>query len=309
VNRVERLTGIVLLLGERPRTAQQIAEHFAVSRRTVLRDVQALCEIGVPVVSREGVGGGFSLPAGYALAPPPLTSPEAFLLLLALQGLGDLAALPNAQARASLVAKLRAALPPAQLEAAAPLLEATRIEAPRQPQPVPFLDALVAAAADGRWVRVEYQSAQRLSAQHLLPRAVFAQNGLWYCRAFAAERAEERIYRADRVRALAPPHADFRPPPTPPALPYDHESHPLVAVSLSPRGAALLESEPHLGPQLACGPRGEGRIEFRCPPAELDYYARLFAGLGAHALVHEPPELRAKLRAIGENLVDRYGEW
>ncbi|MBC8074651.1 MAG: HTH domain-containing protein, partial [Chloroflexales bacterium] len=54
MNRVERLTGIVLLLQERPRTAEQIAAHFAVSRRTVLRDVQALCEIGVPLIAREG---------------------------------------------------------------------------------------------------------------------------------------------------------------------------------------------------------------------------------------------------------------
>jgi predicted DNA-binding transcriptional regulator YafY len=307
MNRVERLTGIALLLHERPRTAQQIAEHFGVSRRTVLRDVQALCELGVPVVAREGVGGGFSLPAGYALAPPPLSAPEAFLLLLALQGLGEHAALPGAGAHASLVAKLRAALPPAQLEAAAPLLVAARIDTPRQPQPAPFLDALIAAAAEGRWVRVEYQSAERLSAQHLLPHAVFAQGGLWYCRAFSAERAEERLYRADRVRALAPPDAAFNPPDLPAPTDYGHETHPLVSVSLSPRGAALLESEPHLGPQLADAPGG-ARLEFRCPPGELDYYARLFAGLGADALVHAPPELRARLRAIGGNLVDRYAE-
>jgi predicted DNA-binding transcriptional regulator YafY len=60
MNRTDRLTAILLLLQERSRTAGEIARHFEVSRRTVLRDVQALCEIGVPIVAREGVGGGAS---------------------------------------------------------------------------------------------------------------------------------------------------------------------------------------------------------------------------------------------------------
>ena len=52
VNRIDRLTAILLLLQEQPHTAAVLARHFEVSRRTIMRDVQALCEIGVPVVMR-----------------------------------------------------------------------------------------------------------------------------------------------------------------------------------------------------------------------------------------------------------------
>ena len=62
MNRTERLTAIILLLQERPRTAEQIARAFEVSRRTILRDMQALSEIGVPLIAREGAGGGYALP-------------------------------------------------------------------------------------------------------------------------------------------------------------------------------------------------------------------------------------------------------
>jgi len=57
MNRVDRLTAILLLLQERPRTSEEIARRFEVSKRTVLRDVQALSEMGVPVIARDGAGG------------------------------------------------------------------------------------------------------------------------------------------------------------------------------------------------------------------------------------------------------------
>src|ERR1700694_2685626 len=115
MNRMERLTAIVLLLQDRPRTSDDIARRFEVSKRTVLRDVQALCEIGVPVIAREGPGGGYSLPDDYSLAPLPLTTHEAFLLLLSLRTLTRLADAPFGATRASLLAKLRAVLPQAQM--------------------------------------------------------------------------------------------------------------------------------------------------------------------------------------------------
>jgi predicted DNA-binding transcriptional regulator YafY len=49
MNRIDRLTGILLLLQEQPRTAAEIAGRFEVWRRTVMRDVRALCEIGIPI--------------------------------------------------------------------------------------------------------------------------------------------------------------------------------------------------------------------------------------------------------------------
>src|SRR5512140_1002845 len=107
MNRIERMTAILLYLQEKARTSEDIARHFEVSRRTVLRDVQALSEMGVPVIAREGAGGGYSLPEDYSLDPLALTAHEAFLLLMSLRALIRLADSPFARERASLTAKLR----------------------------------------------------------------------------------------------------------------------------------------------------------------------------------------------------------
>ncbi|MFL5805839.1 MAG: helix-turn-helix transcriptional regulator [Roseiflexaceae bacterium] len=305
MNRTDRLTAILLLLQEKPRTANAIAHHFEVSRRTVLRDVQALCEIGVPIVAREGAGGGYSLPEGYWLAPPPLSDHEAFLLLLALGAIAGHADMPFAPDRASLVAKLRALLPAGQLPEVERLLERVDVDVPRRTQRAAFLDPLLDAAQARRWVRVSYQSAERHSIQHLLPRQIYAQGGLWYCRAYGCERGEERTYRVDRIRALNPPADDFQPPSLLEPAPYDDAAHPQVVAVLTARGVAYVESEPHLG-QIILRDTDGGRLVFRCPPDELDWYARYFASLGDEVRVEAPAELREQLKCLGQALAQRY---
>jgi predicted DNA-binding transcriptional regulator YafY len=69
---------------------------------------------------------------------------------------------------------------------------------------------------------------------------------------------------------------------------------------------AAVESDPYLGRQIERQPDGFGRLAFRCPPGELDWYARYFAGLGADAEVGGPIELRERIREIGRVLIARY---
>ncbi len=307
MNRIERLTAIVMLLQDRPRTSTDIARHFEVSKRTVLRDVQALCEMGVPVIAQDGPHGGYSLPAEYALKPPALTVQESFLLLLALRALGRLTDVPFGTARASLEAKMRRVLSRSELKTVDRWLDRVDMSVPQRGARSPFLDPLIAAADEGRWLRVEYASAERRSTQHLRPRAVTELRGFWYCRALSAERGEERRYRVDRFLAVGPAEPGFAPPPLPARLAYDDPSHPEVRATLTARGLAYGEAElEQIGPlQPAAG--GGAELRFRCPPGELDWYGRFFAGLGREADVQAPPELRARLAAVGRALVQRYG--
>lgn len=307
MNRSDRLTAILMLLQRQPRTAAQLAAHFECSRRTILRDIQALCEIGVPVIAREGVGGGYELPEDYWLAPPALTNQEAFLLLLAVGSLSQPTETPFQQQRASLTAKLRTLLPAEQLAHIEHLLDHIQLNsAPERDQRAVHLEALFTASHEQRWVRVHYQSAQRRSVQHLLPRTLFSQNGLWYCHAYSHERGEERNYRVDRILALDEPEQTLAPPPDTLSVPYDDETHPEIDVRLTARGAAYVESDRHLGPILKREPDGSARLTLRCPPSELDWYARYFASLGDEAYVEGPPELRERICQLGQRLFETY---
>jgi biotin operon repressor len=76
VNRTDRLYALVEALrtvAPRPRTAQQLAARFEVSVRTVERDLGALLEAGVPILTRTGPGGGYALDKAHTLPPVNFT--------------------------------------------------------------------------------------------------------------------------------------------------------------------------------------------------------------------------------------------
>ena len=48
--KIDRLIGILsILLQKEMTTAPELAEHFEVSRRTINRDIEALCKAGIPI--------------------------------------------------------------------------------------------------------------------------------------------------------------------------------------------------------------------------------------------------------------------
>ena len=83
MNRTDRLLGyLTMLQGRSLITARQMADYFEISERTVYRDIQALCEVGVPIASMPGEG--YRLMSGYHLPPIAFTPDEARALHLAL---------------------------------------------------------------------------------------------------------------------------------------------------------------------------------------------------------------------------------
>src|SRR5690242_10302237 len=81
MNRTDRLLAIVLELQAKGRQrAEDLAATFETSKRTIYRDIQALAEAGVPLLSVPGQG--YSIVEGYFLPPLTFTAEEATMLLL-----------------------------------------------------------------------------------------------------------------------------------------------------------------------------------------------------------------------------------
>src|ERR1044072_6926076 len=81
MNRIDRLHAILTHLQSKKRvTAQEIADRFNISLRTVYRDVKALEESGVPVIGE--AGSGYTVMEGYRLPPVLFTQEEASALLM-----------------------------------------------------------------------------------------------------------------------------------------------------------------------------------------------------------------------------------
>jgi len=311
MNRMERMTGILLLIQERgsegPYRAAELADHFEVSRRTILRDMDGLCQIGVPVVSRDGPGGGFFLPKDYSLTPLPLTVNESILMVFALSALDRLGDAPFAAARETLRAKLRSLVSARHAEDVGRTLGALSFDVPERATRAPFLDLLIESAETSAWLRVTYRSASRLSTQHLLPLHLSTSGGFWYCRAYSFEHGEERTYRVDRV--IAAERADPPEPVRPKAnVDYTHESHPQICIRLTAEGVERVEQERHLGAAITREMEGGGVLRLRCPPSELRWYAEYVASLGRHAEAISPPELRDRVRGLGLDIAGRHRE-
>lgn len=61
-------------------TAEQLAERFGVTMRTIYRDLDTLREASLPVLAEQGRGGGYALDKHYTLPPVNLTAREAAVL-------------------------------------------------------------------------------------------------------------------------------------------------------------------------------------------------------------------------------------
>ena len=86
--KIDRLIGILsILLQQEKVTAPYLAEKFEVSRRTIIRDVEALCKAGIPIVTAQGREGGISIMDGYRVDRTLLTSREMQSILTGLKSL------------------------------------------------------------------------------------------------------------------------------------------------------------------------------------------------------------------------------
>src|SRR5215813_14525732 len=80
MNRIDRMYALVEELraaGRRGRKARQLAEHFEVSVRTIERDLSALGQAGVPLATKQGRTGGYSVDRAMSLPPLNFTAREA----------------------------------------------------------------------------------------------------------------------------------------------------------------------------------------------------------------------------------------
>ena len=86
--KIDRLIGILsLLLQKDTVTAPELAAQFEVSRRTINRDIEDLCKAGIPIVTRQGTGGGISIMKDYKIEKTLLTNAEMQDILAGLRGL------------------------------------------------------------------------------------------------------------------------------------------------------------------------------------------------------------------------------
>jgi len=202
--RADRLLTLILLLQTRGKmTAKALAEELEVSRRTILRDINALSFSGIPVYSEGGHGGGIALIEEYRTTLTGLNKSEVQTLFVtnnhqALRdvGLGD--------AAEQLLLKLLAALPNTHHSTADHIRQRLMIDPTwwwHDSTTSPFWEDLQRAVYEDRLIEATYENFDGdISERVLAPYSLICKSSLWY---LLAERDEElRTYRVTRFHSV-----------------------------------------------------------------------------------------------------------
>ena len=89
--KVERLVSIIMILLEKKRvSAEELAEKFEVSKRTIYRDIDSICMAGIPIRSTSGVGGGFEIMPDYKIDKNVFSKDNLSFLLMGLSCLSNI---------------------------------------------------------------------------------------------------------------------------------------------------------------------------------------------------------------------------
>ena len=201
MNRIDRLYALVEELraaGPRGRTAQRLAAHFEVSVRTIERDLSALGQAGVPLATKQGRTGGYTLDRSMSLPPLNFTPREAAAVAVALSRSQHVLFTRDAR---SAMQKIVAAMPERALEEARATARKVRLLV----QPVPDPDAEIAetiwrALRNNHVLRIRYIDVGGIETERVVEpqHVVVGPNGS-YLTAFCHLRGDDRVFRLDRI--------------------------------------------------------------------------------------------------------------
>lgn len=207
MNRIDRLTAILIQLqSKRVVRAEEIADRFEISLRTVYRDVKALMEAGVPIGSEAGKG--YFIVEGYNLPPVMFSQEEASALLLAGKLVEKMTDQSIRKAFDSALLKIKAVLKDTEkdhLETLESNIEvASYWSESESPLPNRFLSDIQYTVVNKEVISIEYCAtySNEITKRHVEPIGLFYYGAAWHLIAWCQLRNGYRDFRIDRIRDL-----------------------------------------------------------------------------------------------------------
>jgi len=314
VNRTDRLLAIVLELQGRDRvTAEELAHTFEVTKRTIYRDIAALNESGVPVVS--AAGQGYWLMEGYFLPPVSLTPDEAVMLVLGSEVMAQSFDAQYQAAAKSASRKIEAVLSGAVQRDVAYFKENVRfinVDSKVLSDVHATLQGVRHAILEQKSLHLSYfkradNDRGELTERIVDPHGLIHFNGVWTLSAYCHLRRAMRMFRLERVRHVTVLAETF----TRQSGFSIHKFHgfqaqTLVTVELlfDPEVAQWVRERPALYPSTyEDTPEGlRVTVKVRQPGEILDWVL----GWGAKVQVLSPESLRARLKGELEATLKTY---
>ncbi len=200
--RLSRLTAILTQLQtKRLITATELADKFAVSVRTIYRDIRALEQAGVPISTEEGKG--YTLMKGYRVPPVMFTEAQANALIIAEQLVLKNKDTSFIKDYTEAIDKIKSVLNYSIKVKAHLLSERTRFDQNiNRERNSNNLSDLQFALTNYCLTKIEYANEQNTtSTRHIEPFALLSTEN-WLLIAYCRLRQEFRYFRLDRIKKL-----------------------------------------------------------------------------------------------------------
>ena len=285
-----------LMSGERM-TAPELARRLEVSVRTIYRDVEALCQAGVPIATGQGQGGGIRLMDGFVLDRTLMSPDEQERLLLAVKALASATG-----SSGELLQKLGALFH-------APATDWLSVDLDRWgqsgKQDMRF-DLIRRAILEKRVLAFHYAGTNGLRTRQVQPGRLCFKSSAWYLQAICLERREWRTFKLTRMSSLRLTGEGFPetlvPPPIEPASGGPTECEVTLRF---PADAAFRVYDEFSGESIRIGQDGSFTVTARMPLGDGWLYSYLLS-FGGTAEVLSPLHVRRGLAQFARMACQRY---
>ena len=306
MNRIDRISAILIQLQtRRVIKAQDIADRFDISLRTVYRDIRSLEEAGVPIIGEAGIG--YSLVEGYRLPPVMFTRDEASAFLTAEKLVAQLTDTSTSADYSSAMYKIKAVLKSSEkeyledIESSIAVLKTKRQE--NSALELNLIQTTLKSIAEKRAMIINYFThyKQESNERCVEPIGVFFLDTYWHLIAFCRLRNDYRDFRLDRISDLRLSNELFsrQHPPLKEYLQFSCQEKNLheVVIRVSKKWHTYLDNQKYYNGFISEGKYGD-EIEMTFMTSSIPGFARWYMMFGDEAYIKKPEILVETVRSM-----------
>lgn len=211
--KIDRLISIIMVLLDKERIgAQELAEMFEVSLRTIYRDIDTINLAGIPVRSISGVGGGFEIMPNYKIDKNVFSASELSAIMMSLSGISNVIR-DNEMINA--LTKVKSFIPSKQAKDIE--LKANQIYVDLNPWMSnniisPYLDTIKTALQENKLLSFDYvDNHSNITTRLVEPYQLVLKSSHWYLQGYCHDRKDYRLFRLSRMSKLNMETATFTP--------------------------------------------------------------------------------------------------
>ncbi len=202
--KVDRLISIIMILLDKKRIgAQELADMFEVSPRTIYRDIDTINMAGIPVRSTSGVGGGFEIMQNYKIDSKVFSTTDLSAILM---GLSSLSNMIRGNELVNALAKVKSFIPAdrakdIELKANQIYIDLSPWMGNRNVQP--YLEMIKTALQESKLLTFEYIDHNGIkTARTAEPYQLVLKGSHWYWQGYCHKRNDFRLFKLTRTSNL-----------------------------------------------------------------------------------------------------------